>query len=246
MFSPVAVREARRANCLGHQDILDLAFQYVATAPVVWNDATPERRRIAGPSPHLLTCDFHDYVCIDCPAGECNASTTRPPDLLCQTSGACPDYPTQSPGMLDCSGYMRMIWGYRNNFTAQSYYANIELTGGLIDDKLTRTSEDQYNGPTAGTKIIDFRPGCPTPDDLGKLRVGDLVFFDINGNGGSSYTAIDHDGMYVGRDAQGDYRFISSRTSTGVSMRGDTESILNCSGSVSSSWPGWFRGARRL
>jgi hypothetical protein len=73
------------------------------------------------------------------------------------------------------------------------------------------------------------------------LQTGDLVFFDADP---SDDPAIDHVGMFLGRDEAGRSRFISSRKSPNGPTLGDVHgaSLLDGTGLYARS----FRSARRL
>jgi cell wall-associated NlpC family hydrolase len=96
--------------------------------------------------------------------------------------------------------------------------------------------------------MLGSAPGVVTVPNTGKqvtsfakLSPGDLVFFDVSTDDG---TRIDHVGMYLGVDAGGNQRFISSRKSINGPTLGDYRgtSILNGTGLYASS----FRAIRRL
>lgn len=132
-------------------------------------------------------------------------------------------------GSLDCSGFMRMLWGYRHR---------VPLTGG-----------DDGGGvalPRRAVQIYESGPGVITMPDTGTapdgtLYVGDLVFFDAATDDGD---AIDHVGMYLGKDVDGHPRFISSRKSIDGPTFGDYRgaSTLDGTGLYARS----FRAVRRL
>lgn len=84
--------------------------------------------------------------------------------------------------------------------------------------------------------------------DLTKLKIGDLVFFDADAGDG---TQIDHVGMYIGKQANGNYRFISSRKSTNIGPTfnndGNGKSILNNDGTGQYlGYANSLRSARRM
>ena len=130
---------------------------------------------------------------------------------------------------LDCSGYMRMVWGYRSGLP------------------LTLTP----NGtgiPRRAFEMLDTAPGLVTIPNrgiqataYGRLLPGDLVFFDAATDDGAQ---IDHVGMHLGVDSGGRHRFISSRKTTNGPTLGDTggRSLLDGTGFYATS----FRASRRL
>lgn len=240
-MSPAAmsdwVNAARAVSCAaptGTQDILSIAFDYVEGAPL---DAG-----------HIYGADFNDYLGVawDPPDG-----SVRSPD------------PTQL-GKVDCSGYMRLVWGYRDNFTYQGTSGSIPLSMNAVTGMLPRRSYQQYMyGP--GKPVVPFRlapagaspssGGTPTPAEVAALRVGDLLFFDVN----CDYTvaspscsadpavAIGHVGILLGPDTAGNLRFISSRASADGPTIGNVTAWSIVNGATSSTYfPKRFRAARRL
>src|SRR6185295_15129082 len=130
---------------------------------------------------------------------------------------------------LDCSGYVRILFGYRGG-----------LTLGLAPDGQT-ISRRAY-------QILDSAPGVVTIPNRGTrvdafslLDPGDLVFFDADPTDGP---LVDHVGIYLGPDAEGHQRFISSRKTPNGPTLGDVggRSILDGRGLYATS----LRAARRL
>jgi hypothetical protein len=247
---------AREANCNLSQDIIALAYQYTEGAPNIWNSAND--KRIAGDAKHKGPpdgCDFHDYVCDDWDPPD---GILRPYNAgMCQSNGLCPVFGGVSQqGKIDCSGHVRLTFSYRNNFLAQSYYAKIPPSVGRwpasgTPTHLPRISREIYNlGP--GRITIPYRTnggnGVPSTAELGELSVGQVVFFDLGGDGtNGDYRDIDHMGIYVGVDDSGARRFISSRDSA------DGPTVTNASGdsvfyptSSGTTFDEHFRAARRL
>src|SRR5262249_6631337 len=107
---------------------------------------------------------------------------------------------------LDCSGYMRMIWGYRHHLPGAEYEDRVPLSLSPMPDHGTmpRRAYQIYEG-APGVIIVPRRKRVT---DFSKLRTGDLVFFNADPKDGRR---IDHLGMYLGRDADRRHRFISSR-----------------------------------
>jgi cell wall-associated NlpC family hydrolase len=73
------------------------------------------------------------------------------------------------------------------------------------------------------------------------VQAGDLVFFDADPEDGP---AVDHVGLYLGRDDGGHLRFLSSRKGANGPTLGDTRgaSLLDGAGLYARA----FRSARRL
>jgi cell wall-associated NlpC family hydrolase len=131
-------------------------------------------------------------------------------------------------GALDCSGFVRMVLGYR---------LGMPMSLGIVGGALARSARDQLAG---GPGIVLVANTGMQARSLAVLRPGDLVFFDASTDDGA---LIDHVGIYVGRDTAGHYRFISSRRGAGGPTIGDLKgaSILDGTGY----WASAFRAARR-
>ncbi|HVK65461.1 MAG TPA: hypothetical protein VM694_13350 [Polyangium sp.] len=226
---------ARGVNCdAGTQDVLAISYDYV-------EGGTKDAR-------YALGADFHDFLGIDWDPIDAKS-------ILADLGLA---------GALDCSGYMRLVWGSRVNFTHAGEDASLPLSLKSLSGHLPRSSEDMYRfGP--GKIVVPFRThpagapafqGAPTMAELAAIEPGDLVFFDTQCNYtiatallcGKNVGAISHVGMFVGRDNGGNYRFISSRTTANGPTVGNTGgwSIFNAGADGTGSYPQRFRGARRL
>ncbi|SEL09762.1 hypothetical protein [Streptacidiphilus jiangxiensis] len=206
-------------------DVLGIAFQYGDGAPDI-RDAHGLRiagdaafgPRIPGQSADSFhsrdeRSDFYDYLGIpwNFPDGHRDPEKAR-------------------YGMVDCSGYLRLVWGYRNG-----YPMHVSNTRGV-------------GLPRRAYAIAAYAPGVlvipnthARPSDLGPLQPGDLVFFSIN-IGEPNF--IDHCGMYLGPDTEGHPRFLSSRSQANGPTMGDKAGAARLDG------PGFyatgFRAARRL
>jgi hypothetical protein len=212
------VDESWLASALVDQnpDVLQLALQYVQYAPALYDGLL----KIAGDAdygPLLGTTrqegsDFNDYLGVPWAYG----SVTDNPE-------------SDQINCLDCSGFMRMVWGYRSGLPMV-------------------ISPDGTSIPRRSFEILASAPGIVTiPNtgvqvtDLSRLSTGDLVFFDASTDDG---TQIDHVGMYLGVDSSGRYRFVSSRKTPNGPTMGDVaaKSILDGSYFYARS----FRAARRF
>jgi len=208
---------ANENNNRSSADILQTAMQYIANAPtvkvngkVISSDAgygplTDDSDRRGG-------SDFNDYLGIPYTY---NGVVDRPEP--------------QQFGDLDCSGFQRMVWGYRNGMPLE-----LQPTGKAI--------------PRRAFQILSSAPGIVVvPDtnkqivDFSRLQTGDLVFQSVEpaDNG-----IIDHIGLYLGIDSQGHRRFISSRKAANGPTFGDIggRSVLDGNGLYASN----FRAVRRL
>jgi cell wall-associated NlpC family hydrolase len=133
-------------------------------------------------------------------------------------------------GSLDCSGFARMVYGYRWGFG---------LTLDPDGKRLPRRAV-WMAGPSGPGVTIVANSGTQAPVSAA-IRPGDLVFFDAPTDDG---TAIDHVGLYLGRDNAGRARFISSRKTPNGPTMGDAggTSLLDGTGFYAKT----FRSVRRL
>jgi cell wall-associated NlpC family hydrolase len=223
------LKAALAANQAGVPDIFEIAMEYIEGAPPIM-DGDLQTGGDAAYGPLLADgtreegSDFNDYLGVNWsyPSGQVDAQEL------------------DQFGSLDCSGFMRMVWGFRHSFEGSGYVDAIPLCLAPIAERTglpRRSFEICTSGPgilvipNSGTQVTDFAPLMP----------GDLVFFDASTNDG---TQIDHVGMYLGVDAAGKHRFISSRKSINGPTLGDYAgaSILEGTGLYARS----FRAARRL
>ena len=200
------------------EDVLALAAQYTTGAP----DRTDAAGlRIAGDASYgpLLAdgtreegSDFNDFLGVPWTY----AGTVDRPE-------------TRQIGSLDCSGYVRMAYGYR---------AGVPLT--LEDDgvRLPRRAV-QMAASAPGVMVIPHTGSRPA--GTGDLAAGDLVFFDASTDDG---TLVDHVGIYLGTDSVGAPRFVSSRKGADGPTMGDVRGRSTLSGT--GLYATAFRAARRL
>ena len=143
-------------------------------------------------------------------------------------AGKKPPKPSHT-GALDCSGFVRMVYGYRLGYPLlgtnnpgpglpRRAYAIAQDGPGVVLIPNTRTRVTAYN----------------------TLQPGDLVFFEVEG----SVDELDHVGIFVGIDSAGHYRFMSSRERANGPTFGDLggTSLLDDGGMYSRAW----RAARRI
>lgn len=207
----------RSATADTSPDLLDMSMQYISGAPAVYD---PAGLRIAGDAGYGAAsadgtlqegADFNDYLGIRWDY----ASRWDAPEANELTG-------------LDCSGYIRMLFGYR---------AGVPMTlnpaPGLLPRRSFQMSED-----APGVVVHKSTVQVKTFDGM---QPGDLVFFDAETD---SAGQIDHVGMFLGTDTAGKHRFISSRKSANGPTLGDqnARSILDGSGYYAKA----FRGVRRL
>jgi cell wall-associated NlpC family hydrolase len=104
-----------------------------------------------------------------------------------------------SMGMMDCSGFVRMVYGY---------HMGIPLVRSLNFDGINLPRTTQYMGPQGPGIIV--QQGVGAPPSFAGMQVGDLLLFDadvtepVEGQ-------TDHVAIFLGIDTWGNYRFISSR-----------------------------------
>ncbi|MDP9389902.1 MAG: C40 family peptidase [Actinomycetota bacterium] len=200
------------------EDVLELARQYVTGAP---ERVDASGLRIAGDASYgpLLAdgtreegSDFNDYL------------------GMAWTYGASVDEPeARQYGAMDCSGYVRSVYGYR---------LGVPMSLQPDGARLPRRAVDMAaSGP--GVLVIPDRGTRPNTADA--LLPGDLVFFDASTDDG---TLIDHVGMYLGVDSAGALRFVSSRKGADGPTMGDVRGRSTLSGT--GLYATAFRAARRL
>jgi cell wall-associated NlpC family hydrolase len=219
--------DAIAANQARVPDVLTIAMQYVRGAPAIWQDGlqiagaarygpgTEEKRQEGS--------DFNDYLGTTWHYPDEDEDDPEPKQLRC----------------LDCSGYMRMIWGYRRHLPSRGYADRVPLSLAPTPEHSTipRRAFQIYRG-APGVVIVSRRKRIT---DLSPLGIGDLVFFDADTR---DRTRIDHVGMYIGRDNHGRFRFISSRKKRNGPTLGDYKgaSVLDGTGLYARS----FCAVRRL
>jgi cell wall-associated NlpC family hydrolase len=211
--------QALAANQSLTNDVLANAMQYIeAGPPVVVNNLQIAGDASYGPlvnGARQEGSDFNDYLGVtwNYPDG-----TVDPPE-------------SNQFRCLDCSGFQRMVFGYRNHLS-------VCISPKTDHSAIPRRSFEIY---TSAPGIIAITNKGTQVTDFSKLNVGDLVFFDADTSDG---TQIDHVGMYLGLDSGGLHRFISSRKSIDGPTLGDYngKSVLDGTGLYAKS----FRAARRL
>ncbi|TVL90420.1 NlpC/P60 family protein [Streptomyces sp. SAJ15] len=133
-------------------------------------------------------------------------------------------------GDVNCSGFMRLVWGYRMGYP------------------LHATNGPGVGLPRRAYAIAARAPGVllipntgRSPDDISPLLPGDLVFFAIESGRPRS---IDHVGLYMGPDTDGHPRFYSSRSRADGPTMGDLAGRATLDGH--GFYAQGFRTARRL
>jgi cell wall-associated NlpC family hydrolase len=139
---------------------------------------------------------------------------------------------------LDCSGFVRMVYGYRGGMP-------LERTASNDGVHIPRVSRDiELYGPGIQVFSLSVRP---TQTEFDQLQVGDIISFDAGvGAPTEEEGEIDHNGIYLGVDTNGLHRFVSSRkTANGPTMsdiggKSVVDTVLTNLYSVS------FRASRRF
>ncbi|MFE9172648.1 NlpC/P60 family protein [Streptomyces kebangsaanensis] len=178
-------------------DALAYAAMFLPGAPaVIAGDGPAKGKQVLGESGYgylnsqgyrMVGADFHEYM---------NIGWTFP-------DGAYTGASSRDAGNLDCSGYTRMVYGYHMGVPMA---AKADTSG----NRIPRQSRDMADH-TPGV-LIDRTDGT-RPPTASLLQPGDLVLFNADsGDDGDQQTGtVDHVGIYLGRDAAGKRRFLSSR-----------------------------------
>lgn len=201
----VWVSNALGANKQSVPDVLAIAMQYIKGASkIVEGNLQIAGDAAYGPKTKGGTreegSDFHDYLGIKWTYHDGFIDKPKASQLHC----------------LDCSGFMRMVWGYRHHMAGSGYEDRIPLC--------LYPRPDRSAMPRRAFQILDAAPGVIIVRDIRRqlsdfsgLGIGDLVFFDADDSDGA---LIDHIGMYLGLDTVKHYRFISSRkVANGATLR---------------------------
>lgn len=220
--------QALQANQQQVPDILAIALQYIKGAPALFDD---KGLQIAGDAHYgpqkdgkrQEGADFNDYLGISWKYQD-GTDQPEPEQFRC----------------LDCSGFMRMVWGYRHNFSGSHYADAIELSRDIKPDS-SAIPRRAWQICTSAPGLLIVPNQSVQVTDFSKLSIGDLVFFDASEDDGSD---IDHVGMFIGLDATNNHRFISSRKAIDGPTISDFKgkSILEGSGLYAQA----FRAVRRL
>lgn len=199
-------------------DVLALATQYLTGAPDLTASTGLRRAGDASYGPLLADgtrqegSDFNDYL------------------GLPWSYGSSLDKPERDQfGALDCSGYVRIVFGYRSG---------VRLTLLPNGSRLPRRAVQMLDSAPGHVVISD---AGSRPTNLSGLQPGDLVFFDASTSDGS---VVDHVGILLGLDSTGALRFVSSRKSADGPTMGDTagRSTITGTGYYATA----FRAARRV
>ncbi|MFC5215505.1 C40 family peptidase [Streptomyces coerulescens] len=210
-------------------DIFAFAFQYVAGAPVkkdaqgtVYagdaNFGPLNTTGAEGGDLRLEQSDFYDYLGVQYPFRD---GTVGQPEGMRARS-------------VDCSGFIRMVLGYRARYPLMSSDAS--------GDGLPRTA----NGMARSKEGVDILPlagisAQDRPAAIDQLQPGDLVFFKLDTRTGQR---LDHVGMVLGHDTEGHLIFVSSREEVNGPTIGDVGGVSRLDGN--GYYAKTLRSAKRL
>lgn len=201
-------------------DVFATAMQYADGAPDVKNSdgLTIHGDAIFGPVEpagyaRLEQSDFLDYLGITYNFPDAGRKTAKPDHW----------------GALDCSGFVRMVYGYRLGYPL----LGTNNPGPGLPRRAWAIAE---NGP--GVLLVPNKLTRATAYDA--LQPGDLLFFEVEGGPDE----LDHVGIYLGLDSNGHHRFMSSRERANGPTFGDLggTSLIDDGGMYSQGW----RAARRV
>ncbi|MEV1077781.1 NlpC/P60 family protein [Streptomyces sp. NPDC050211] len=210
-------------------DLFAIAFQYVAGTPekkdeqgtVYAGDANFGPLNTAGGEGgdlRLEESDFYDYLGVPYPFRD--GAVGQPESMRARS--------------LDCSGFIRMVLGYRARYPLMS-----SDTSG---DGLPRTA----NGMARSKEGVDILPlagisAKDRPSAIDQLQPGDLVFFKLDTRTGQR---LDHVGMVLGHDTEGHLIFVSSREEVNGPTIGDVGGVSRLDGN--GYYAKTLRSAKRL
>lgn len=176
-------------------DVLAYAAMFLGGAPAVTAGSGPAQgKQVLGESgygyldPHGYRyegADFHEYM---------NVGWTFPDGTYTGPS-------SKQVGNLDCSGYTRMVYGY---------HMGVPLAAGADTSGQRIPRNSRYIVDYAPGVVVDRTDGT-NPPAATQLQAGDLVLFNADSSDDKVSPTVDHVGIYLGRDAAGKRRFLSSR-----------------------------------
>lgn len=206
LWSPAVEHEVRRWALDRTPDVLAYGFAYVAGAPVVQDASLGVGKQVMGEAKYGPTeadgkrqegSDFNDYITV---SGDYLHLATPSTDVNELAQQYC----------LDCSGFVRMVFGYWLGMT-MSLDDAADLNGLWLPRRSVKIM------PTGGPGVI-IAESVGTVPSLADIQIGDVVGFNADtadDGAGEDVEDVeetdDHVGVYVGQDADGNYLFLSSR-----------------------------------
>ncbi|POX39102.1 hypothetical protein C3486_19735 [Streptomyces sp. Ru73] len=210
-------------------DVFAMGFQYVDRAPVKKDDEGIAYAGDANFGPlnpngsegndlREELSDFYDYLGIPYTFRD---GVTQVPEAKRARS-------------VDCSGFMRLLWGYRARYPLMS--------SDKSGDGLPRTANGIARSDV-GTDVIPLKGVGPAdrPASIDVLQPGDLVFFKLDAR---TKQRLDHVGMYLGHDTDGHKIFLSSREEVNGPTIGDKGGTSRLDGN--GYYASHLRSAKRL
>lgn len=220
------LRRALAANAGRQPDLLALGKQYVRGAPPLNEGGL----QIAGDAAYgpLVDgqrqegSDFNDYLGVPWTYADGSVDAPEPQQIRC----------------LDCSGFVRMVWGFRRHAPNDAPVMPLARTTSANGQTLPRRAVQM--AARAPGVLVERNRGVQLRD-LSRLAIGDLLFFDVDADDGPR---IDHVGLHLGVDSDGHHRFLSSRKGANRPTLADVrgKSILDGNGLYARS----LRAVRRL
>ncbi|MEV0917854.1 NlpC/P60 family protein [Streptomyces sp. NPDC049967] len=200
-WTPALANQIRTWAVDTSPDALAYALMYTTGAPTVTSPAL-SGAQIAGQCNYgpldtaghpIEGADFHDYMGVNWvfPNGET------------QAAGA------GETGCMDCSGYVRMLYGY---------HLGIPMVRNTNFDGVNLPRQIKDIGPS-GPGVIIAQSASSAPS-MTSMQIGDIVLFDAD-DSDATPGQIDHDGIYLGTDTAGHPRFANSRRSPNGPTFGD-------------------------
>lgn len=182
------------------EDILSVACQYITGAPSLLDASSGTR--IAGDAAFGYLnnestrdgADFYDFLGI--PWTWPDGTISRPAPKWA--------------GALDCSGYIRLVFGYRLGMA-------LHRTNAAVTEGLPRTAYAMAMRTPCTVIAEDAEPDRP-PKDLSRVAPGDVAFFALHDRDPSLIT---HSGIVLGADDHDGIRFVSSRQTINGPTFGD-------------------------
>lgn len=210
-------------------DLFAISFQYVVSAPQKKDEQGVAYAGDANFGPlnttgaeggdlRLEQSDFYDYLGLPYPFRD--GQTGSPESMRAKS--------------LDCSGFVRMVLGYRTRYPLMS-----SDTSG---DGLPRTA----NGMARSDEGADVLPltgvsADDRPSAIDQLQPGDLVFFKLDAR---TKDRLDHVGIVLGYDTEGHLIFVSSREEINGPTIGDVGGVSRLDGN--GYYAKTLRSAKRL
>ncbi|MFI7012721.1 NlpC/P60 family protein [Streptomyces sp. NPDC050164] len=210
-------------------DLIAVAFQYVAGAKEKKDEQGIGYAGDANFGPlnatgaeggdlRLEQSDFYDYLGVQYPFRD----------------GVIGQPETARAKSIDCSGYMRMVFGYRARYPLMS--------SDDSGDGLPRTANGMARSDQ-GADVLPLTGVSPEnrPTGIDQLQPGDLVFFKLDAR---TKQRLDHVGMVLGYDTEGHLLFISSREEVNGPTIGDVGGVSRLDGN--GYYAKTLRSAKRL